>query len=145
MRLVLWCGQDGCIRDFDLVPANAPEREAVLELLERQPPAGQLVIADKGFAGADFEQAVAELGGLLLRPNRADEPDRPSPPIGRIRQRIESIVQTLKDQLCLEHHLAKTPGGLICRVVARIVALTAAIHLNWQLGRQPRALTAYGH
>jgi hypothetical protein len=145
MRLVLWCGPDGCIRDFDLVPANAPEREAVLELLCRQPPAGQLVIADKGFAGADFEQAVGELGALLLRPNRADEPDRPSPSIGRIRQRIESIVNSLKEQLCLERHLAKTPGGLVCRIAARILALTAAIHLNWQLGRPTRALTAYGH
>jgi hypothetical protein len=145
MRLVLWCGPDGCVRDFDLVCANAPEREAVLELLQRQPIAGQLVIADKGFAGADFEQAVAELGALLLRPNRADEPDRPSPPIGRIRQRIESIVNSLKDQLCLERHLARTPGGLVCRVAARILALTAAIHLNWQLGRPTRALTAYGH
>jgi len=145
MRLVLWCGPDGCIRDFELVPANAPEREAVLCLLERQPPAGQLVIADKGFAGADFEQAVAELGALLLRPSRADEPERASPPIGRIRQRMESIINSLKDQLCLEQHLAKTPDGLVCRIAARILALTAAIHLNWQLGRPPRALTAYGH
>ena len=145
MRLVLWCGPDGCIRDFELVPANAGEREAVLELLCRQPPAGQLVIADKGFAGADFEQAVAELGALLVRPQRADEPDRPAPAIGRIRQRIESIVNSLKDQLQLERHLARTPEGLICRIAARILALTAAVHLNWQLRRPTRALTAYGH
>jgi len=116
----------------------------VLELLERQPPQGQLVIADKGFAGADFEHAVHQLGGLLLRPSRADEPARSSPPIGRIRQRMESIVNSLKDQLCLERHLARTPAGLVCRIAARILALTAAIHLNWQLGRPPRALTAYG-
>ena len=118
---------------------------AVLELLCRQPPAGQLVIADKGFAGADFEQAVAELGALLVRPQRADEPDRPAPAIGRIRQRIESIVNSLKDQLQLERHLARTPEGLICRIAARILALTAAVHLNWQLRRPTRALTAYGH
>jgi len=145
MRLVLWCGPDGCVRDFDLVPANTPEREATLELLQRQPPVGQLVIADKGYAGADFEQAVRQLGALLLRPSRTDEPDRASPPIGRIRQRIESIVNSLKDQLCLERHLAKTPAGLICRITARILALTAAIHLNWQLGRPPRALSTYTH
>ena len=145
MRLVLWCGPDGCVRDFDLVPASAPEREAVLELLERQPPAGQLVIADKGFAGGDFEQAVNELGALLLRPSRADEPHRQTPPIGKIRQRIESIVNSLKDQLRLENHLAKTPAGLVCRIAARILALNAAIHLNWQLGQPRRALTAYGH
>ncbi len=143
-ELAPWCGF-GYSADFDLVPANAGEREAVLELLRRQPPVGQLVLADKGFAGSDFEQGVSELGGLLLRPSRADEPERAAPPLGRMRQRIESIVNSLKEQLRLERHLAKTPAGLVCRVAARILALTAAIHLNWQLGRPPRALTAYGH
>lgn len=145
MRLVLWCGPDGSVRDFDLVPANAPEREAVLTLLERQPISGQLVIADKGLAGEQFEQAVAALGACLLRPSRTDEPERPSPPIGRVRQRIESIVQTLKYQLRLEQHLARTPAGLITRIAARILALSAAIHLNWQLGQPRRALSTYGH
>ncbi len=145
MRLVLWCGPDGCVRDFDLTPANAPEREAVLALLERQPIEGQLVIADKGFAGADFERAVSALGACLLRPSRADEPERPSPPIGAIRQRIESIVQSFKYQLRLEQHLARTPGGLITRIAARVLALSAAIHLNWQLGQPSRALSAYAH
>src|SRR5438874_4066972 len=79
MRLVLLCGADGPIRDFDLVPANTPEREAALVLLERQPLQGQLVICDKGFAGEEFEQAVATLGAIVLRPSRADEPERPSP------------------------------------------------------------------
>jgi hypothetical protein len=80
---------------------------------------------------------------VLLRPSRADEPHRQSPPIGKIRQRIESIVNSLKDQLRLEHHLPN-PAGLVCRIAARILALTAAIHLNWQLGQPTRALTATG-
>ena len=145
MKLVLWCGPDGRVRDFDLVPANTPEREAMLPLLQRQPINGQLVIADKGFAGADFEHAIAELGATLLRPSRNDEPNRPTPPIGPIRQRIESIVQSLKDQLRLEHHLARTPAGLLARITARILALNTAIHLNWQLAQPTRALTVYGH
>ena len=145
MKLVLVCGPDGCVRDFDLVPANAPEREATLNLLARQPIAGQLVICDKGFAGHEFEQAVKDLGALVVRPSRADEPDRTQPPIGFIRQRIESIVNSLKDQLRLEHHLAKTPDGLWARIAARVLALCAAIHLNWQLGTPTRALTLYGH
>jgi hypothetical protein len=145
MRLVLLCGCDGTIVDFELVAADTPEREAGLALLQRQPLHGQIVLCDKGFAGRAFQQAVAELGGLVLRPSRADEPERLQPPIGFIRQRIESIVQTLKDQLCLERHLAKTPAGLYTRVIARVLALCAAIHLNWQLGRPPRELVAYRH
>lgn len=145
MRLVLLTGPDGTIIDFDLVPADTPEREAGLALLERQPLAGQLLLCDKGFAGREFEQAVGELQALVVRPRRADEPDRPQPQIGWIRQRIESIVQTLKDPLCLEQHLAKTPSGLSTRILARIVALCAAIHLNWQLGKPPRELVPYRH
>jgi DDE family transposase len=145
MRLVLLCGRDGCVRDFDLVAANTPEREAGLALLERQPIEGQLVICDKGFAGREFEAAVRELGACLLRPSRADEPERASPPLGWIRQRIESIVHSFKDTLRLEQHLARTPEGLHCRIAARVLALCAAIHLNWQLGQRPRSLTAYAH
>lgn len=145
MKLVLVCGPDGCVRDFDLVPANAPERESTLTLLARQPITGQLVICDKGYAGHDFEQAVRELDALVVRPPRTDEPDRTQPAIGFIRQRIESIVNSLKDQLRLEHHLARTPDGLWARIAARVLALCAAIHLNWQTGQPHRALTTYGH
>ena len=145
MRLVLLCGPDGTVVDFDLVPADTPEREAGLALLERQPLSGQLLLCDKGFAGHDFEQAVGQLGALVLRPSRADEPNRAEPPIGFIRQRIESIVQTLKDQLRLEHHLARSPAGLYTRILARILALCAAIHLNWQTGQPARALAPYAH
>jgi hypothetical protein len=80
-------------------------------------------------------------GGL----RRGDEPERLQPPIGFIRQRIESIVQTLKDQLRLEHHLARSPAGLYTRILARILALCAAIHLNWQTGQPARALAQYAH
>ena len=149
-RLYLVCSPDGMPHGFCLAPANEPEREVAAALLDRMRRDGslhgfELIIADKGFAGADFERAIAELGATLLRPSRQDEPNRPTPPIGPIRQRIESIVQTLKDQLRLEHHLARTPAGLLARITARILALNTAIHLNWQLGQPTRHLSTYGH
>jgi hypothetical protein len=142
-KLVLLCAADGTVVDFDLVAANTPEREAALALLEANPIEGATIVCDKGFAGADFEAAVHELHGLLLRPSRSDEPSRPSPPIGWIRQRIESIVNSLKDQLHLERHGSRTPAGLLARVTARILALCASINLNQRLGRPSRDLTAY--
>ncbi len=142
-KLVLLCAPDGTIVDFDLVAANNPERDAALALLQANPIEGATIVCDKGFAGADFEATVHQLRALLLRPSRADEPDRPNPPIGWIRQRIESIVNTLKDQLLLEQHGGRTPAGLLARVTARILALCACINLNQRLGLNSRNLVAY--
>jgi hypothetical protein len=144
-KLVLLCAPDGTVCDFDLVAANAPEREAALTLLEANPIEGATIICDKGFAGADFDAALRELRALLLRPNRADEPERPNPPIGWIRQRIESIINTLKDELLLERHGGRTPAGLLARLSARILALCACINHNQRLGLTGRSLTAYNH
>jgi hypothetical protein len=119
--------------------------EAALALLEANEIDCTTTISDKGVAGGDFEAAAAELGTLLLRPSRKDEPDRPNPPTGWIRQRIESIVETLKDQLLLEGHGGRTPADLLTRITARILALCAAINLNQRLGLPGRSLTAYAH
>jgi hypothetical protein len=105
---------------------------------------GQIVISDKGFAGAEFEQLVASLGGTLLRPDRKDERPRFGP-LGRIRQWIESTFDTLKDQLSLERHGGRTLTGLISRIARRLLALTAAILHNWHTGQPGRKLTAYDH
>jgi len=140
---VLLCATDGTIVDFDLVATNTGEREAALTLLEANPIAGATIICDKSFAGSDFETAVRELRALLLRPSRTDEPDRPNPPIGWIRQRIESIVNSLKDQLLLERHGSRTPAGLLTRITARVLALCACINLNQRLDLPSRELTAY--
>jgi hypothetical protein len=142
-KLVLLSAPDGTILDFDLVAANTSERESALELLRHNPVEGTTIICDKGFAGRDFEAAVAELRALLLRPSRLDEPGRLDPPIGWIRQRIESIIQTLKGQLLLERHRGRTPAGLLARVTARILALCACINLNQRLGLASRELTPY--
>lgn len=102
------------------------------------------MIADKGFAGAAFEQLVASLGGRLLRPDRRNEPRRFGS-LGSVRQWIESTFETLKGQLSLERHGGRTLAGLISRIARRLLALTAAIVHNWELAAPGRRLTAYDH
>jgi hypothetical protein len=143
-RLYLLCTPDGLPVGFELAAANAPERVVAAELLERALQPGQIVICDKGFAGADFEQLVRSLGGTILRPDRKDEPHRHGP-LGGVRQWIESTFDTLKDQLSLERHGGRTLTGLVSRIARRLLALTAAILHNWQLGHPGRRLTAYDH
>ena len=143
-RLYLLCSPDGLPIGFELAPANAPERAVAAELLERVLEPGQIVIGDKGFAGSEFEQLVASLGGTLLRPDRKNEQPRFGS-LGGIRQWIESTFDTLKDQLSLERHGGRTLTGLVSRIARRLLALTAVLLHNWQLGTPGRHLTAYDH
>lgn len=65
---------------------------------------GQIVIADKGFAGAEFEQQVAAVGARLLRPDRKHERRRFDSLAG-VRQWIESYQKQWRPSL---EHLATT-------------------------------------
>ena len=59
----------------------------------------------------------------------------------------ESINQTLKAQLDLERHAARTFAGITARVLQRLLALTTAIWHNETTNRAgpTRSLTAYDH
>jgi hypothetical protein len=143
-RLYLLCAPDGMPIAFELAPANAPERQVAAELLERVDLHGYTVIADKGFAGEEFEALMAELGAIFLRPDRKDEQPRLGG-LGGIRQWVESIIDTIKGQLSLERHGAHTMPGLISRIAQRLLALAAGLWHNWNIGDPGRHLTAYDH
>jgi len=51
-----------------------------------------------------------------------------------LRQRVEAIIWTLKNQLGLERHGGRVPAGLWARVVQRLLALNAVIWHNWAIG-----------
>ena len=142
MRLHLACAPDGTPRAAALVAADRPERETALRLLPQALQGGETIICDKGYAGAEFHAAVAELGATVLRPPRRDEPQQ-GPHLAPIRQRIESVFFTCKDLLTLERHGARTPRNLFARIATRLLALAACISLNHKLGRPSRALADY--
>jgi Transposase DDE domain len=143
-RLFLLCTPDGMPVGFELAAANVPERKAAAEILERVSVDGRIVLTDKGFAGRDFERLVADYGGQLVRPDRKDETRRFGA-IGGARQWIESVFNTLKDQLSLERHRARTLSGLIARVAQRLLALAAGLWHNENVGDPGRHFAAYGH
>jgi hypothetical protein len=143
-RLYLLCASDGMPIAFELAPANASEREVAAEMLRRVELDGYTVIADKGFAGDDFEALMRELGAIFLRPDRKDEQPRFGG-LGGVRQWVESIIDTIKGQLSLERHGAHTMSGLICRVAQRLLALAAGLWHNQNTGDPGRHLTAYDH
>jgi Transposase DDE domain len=137
LRLYLLCAPDGMPISFCLAPANEPEREVAAAMLERARQrglltGGEIIIGDKGFAGAEFEQTVASLDATLIRPDRRDEKPRFGK-LGGIRQWIESINDTLKGQLSLEEHGGHIPAGVWARVCQRVLALAAGVWHSWQL------------
>lgn len=153
LRLHLVCTLHGLPVAFALAGAEANERETLLAMLEAEPELladrpGQTLIGDKDYFGRDFEGHLARDWRIqLLRPARRGEAERAGPRLLKPpRQVIESINETFKGQLDPERHRGRTPGGVMVRVLQRILALTAAIWHNDRTG-QPvmRALTAYDH
>ena len=139
MRLHLLAAPDGTPRAAILAPADQKERDVALRLLPIGLHGGELIVADKGYAGKAFEATVTErFGALILRPARKDEPDS-GPHLAPIRQCIESIFWTLKDRLGLERHNARTLHGLRARITSKLLALAAGVWLNHHLGRPSRA------
>jgi transposase len=139
MRLHFAAAPDGTPRAAILAPADQKEREVALRLLPLALRGGEVIVCDKGYAGREFEQAVAErFGATIARPNRQDEPDN-GVRLSGIRQRIESIFWTLKDRLGLERHRARTLNGLRARIASKLLALAAGVWLNWTLDRPTRA------
>ena len=78
-------------------------------------------------SGEDTEEFFTspDLDLTLIRPARQDEEQPRSFP-NWLRQRVEAIIWTLKNQLGLERHGGRVPAGLWARVVQWLLALNAA-------------------
>lgn len=151
LRLHLVATVHGLPLAYAITGAKADERLVLLEMIHTYPALsavpGRTVAADKNYFGHDFEQSLTTRGFTLLRKARAKEQPRPGARLLKpIRQVIESIFHTSKDQLGLERHRGRTKAGVITRIVQRLLALTAVIWHNDCTG-QPvlRSLTAYDH
>jgi Transposase DDE domain len=152
LRLHLVCTLAGLPVLFALAGAKADEREILLGMLEAgqdvaEDHPGQVLIVDNNYFGRDFENDLTERELVLLRPARKGEARRAGQNLLKpLRQVIESVNWTFKGQLDLERHGGRTPEGIIARILARVLALTAAIWHNDKTARPvKRSLTAFDH
>lgn len=147
-RLYLIATPEGMPVIWALANPKIGEREVTQAMLEEGHHLirdGQVILGDKGFAGREFETFVEGIGAHLIRPDRKDEKPRFGS-FGGIRQWIESVFDTLKGQLGLERHGARTTAGIYARIGAKLLALSAAIWHNWLIGApHKRSLIAYDH
>jgi DDE family transposase len=150
LKLYLLAAPDGMPVAWCLANPKTGERQVAEALLDRaarqqvlRP--GMVILADKGFAGHNFDDLVRDLEGVLARPDRRDEPYRFGS-LGGVRQWVEAIFDTLKDQLGLERHGAHTIQGVWIRIAQRLLALATGVWFNWQIGAPvKRSLVAYDH
>jgi hypothetical protein len=150
-KLMLTCTCEGTVTGFGLAnPKLYGERDQARQMLRDNPasrPApGTAIVTGKGLAGQGTEEFFARPGLdlALIRPARKDEHPRYFP--NWLRQRVEAIIWTLKNQPGLERHRGRVPAGLWARIVQRLLALNAVIWFNWQIGAPvKRSLIAYDH
>ncbi len=118
LRLHLVCTLHGLPVGYALTGAKADERQTFLDILAGTPAMAairadghrQILIGDKNYYGAAFEETIDQAGLELLRPARKREKPRPGSRFFKpLRQIIESINDTLKGQLNLEQHGGRTP------------------------------------
>jgi len=143
MRLLLICDRHGAPLGYDLRAANENEREGVFRLATAHP--GTLLFADAGHRGREYHDSLELIDVQLIVPDKHKLGQRPRAEIAkaRIRLVIESVFSTLKRQMRMETHLAKTIPGLAQRIAQRLLALTLAMLINNLTSRPPRALAAY--
>ncbi|WP_343903203.1 IS982 family transposase, partial [Arthrobacter rhombi] len=135
-RLYLISAPDGMPIIWGLANPKIGEREVTEALIRhdhRLVRPGQTILADKGFAGKEFESFISEeAAATLIRPDRKGEAKRFGK-LGGTRQWIESVFDTVKGQLTLEEHAGRTIAGVYARVGSRLLALAAGIWHNWRL------------
>jgi hypothetical protein len=135
---------NGVITAFGLAAASSDERPIGDALVASDRYGAYL--ADKGFTGAEWERLWMERYGALVAATPYDDSRRAWPKADRRwasgkRQIVEGVIGQLKDFFALERHRAKTLGGLLTRLAAKVAAYTCAQTINDSLGRPLRHLT----
>ena len=142
-KVALVVDPQGVVTAFGLAPAASDERPIGDVLVDSD--RHEAYLADKGFAGAEWERRWLKEYGALVAATPKNNDRRAWPKEDRRwasgkRQIIEGVIGQLKDFFALERHCAKTLGGLLARLAAKVAAYTCGQRINDSLGRPPRHL-----
>jgi hypothetical protein len=142
-KVALVVDPQGVVTAFGLAPANCDERPIGDAMISGD--RHETYLADKGFSSLAWERRWLEVYGALVAATPKANDRRAWPETDRRwasgkRQLIEQVISQLKDLFALEHHRAKTLGGLLARLAAKVAAYTCGQWLNSQLGRPLRHL-----
>jgi len=142
-KVALVVSPEGVVSAFGLAPAASDERPIGETLMASD--RHEAYLADKGFAGVEWERRWLEDYGALVAATPKNNERRAWSKEDRRwasskRQIIEGVICQLKDFFGLERHRAKTLGGLLARLAAKVAAYTCGQRINDSLGRPRRHL-----
>jgi len=142
-KVALVVDPEGIVTVFFLAPAASDERPIGDALVSQD--RHEAYLADKGFTGVEWERRWLEEYGALVAATPKNNTVRAWPEKDRRwaagkRQIIEGVICQLKDFFGLERHRAKTLGGLLTRLAAKVAAYTCGQRINYSLGRPLRHL-----
>ena len=142
-KVALSVSPEGVICAFGLAEAASDERPIGDFLIVED--SHDAYLADKGFAGVEWERRWSDLHGALVAATPKDNSKRAWAKADRRwasgkRQIIEGVIDQLKDLFGLERHRAKTLQGLLARLAAKIAAYTCGQWINERTGRPLRHL-----
>ena len=134
VKLHMLCATNGVPVSYELTPANVAEVRLTEELLAEASlgeEVGRRLLGDLAYRSEELEEALAELGVLLVT-ERADQRGQ--------RQQVEICFSSLKRVFGLGETLAKTLVGLATRIAAKLTAYTYAFLVNRLLGIPQRRM-----
>ncbi len=142
-KVALVVDPKGVVSAFGLAPAASDERPIGDALLAED--RHDAYLADKGFSAVDWERHWLKRYATLVAATPKNNDRRAWPKADRRwasgkRQIIEGVIGQLKDFFGLERHRAKTLGGLLVRLAAKVAAYTCGQRINDSLGRPLRHL-----
>ena len=142
-KVALVVDPEGVVSAFGLAPAASDERPIGDALIASD--RYDVYLADKGFTGVEWERRWMEVYAALVAAAPKNNSRRAWTKADRRwasgkRQIIEGVIGQLKDFFSLERHRAKTLGGLLTRLAAKIAAYTCAQQINDSLARPLRHL-----
>lgn len=133
-KVALSVSPEGVICAFGLAEAASDDRPIGGDFLIIED-SHETYLADKGFTGVEWERRWLDLYGALVAATPKDNSRRAWAKTDRRwasgkRQIIEGVIDQLKDLFALERHRAKTLGGLLARLAAKMAAYTCGQRLN---------------
>jgi Transposase DDE domain len=134
---------NGQLSGFVLTPANASEREALLDV---SPGLVGAMLGDKGYISAPLKEELAQQGLDLQTPLRKNMHDERSPAcVKRIvsaRRLVETVIGQLTERFQINAIRVKDFWHLQARIARKLLAHVLATRLAKSLGLRPTQLDA---